>query len=91
MSSTGQQNELLNAIGEIAGDIKAIKERLETLEDISRTNTEVLTGNGTPDKGVIVRLSNTERDLKRILAAFWVVAGATVTATLAYIARSLNV
>ncbi len=89
--STEQQNELLAAISDIAGDIKAIKERLETLEDISRTNTEVLTGNGTPDKGVIVRLSNTERDLKRIVAGLVFISGALVTGVCAYIARSMKI
>jgi uncharacterized protein (UPF0335 family) len=68
-------------------DNKALEVRLDDMADDIKDIKELLTGNGSPSKGIIVRMDRLEENERR--RGYWVKAalGASLTALIGLLAR----
>lgn len=73
--------------GQLLGEFKGVTEKLDTLSDL-------ITGNGEPAKGVVVRLDRVEQRMRRALwavkALFVAAAGAICTFGADWILSAMN-
>jgi len=68
MSSTNTQNT----------EIQLLKQEIHSLADEVRRTNHLITGNGTPERGIVVRLDRLEQKNKTISRISWTAATALV-------------
>jgi hypothetical protein len=62
-----------------------IKDKLDTMQDDITLIKKILTGNGSPESGVIVRLDRIEQIQKRKTKVFWTTLAAAITGAIGFV------
>jgi hypothetical protein len=73
------RSDISETLREVGSKVEQVRINQQDFSAKLATTTEILTGNGTPEKGLVVRIDRVEQDHKTQSKWFWVIVPSALT------------